>query len=155
MLKSKDKLTYIWQKMIKLRKKTRRSVMNRRKAITRKLYLAIGRPLPRALQEIQNALRQAHRSYVPQIYPGRVTLFRASKQPDGISPDPTLGWEGLAAEGLEIHEVPGTHGALVVEPRVRFLVEKLRICLDKAQATDSDEHILSLDMAAGMYSDSI
>ena len=155
MLKPKDKLTYLWQKTIKVRNQIKRSVKNRRKAITRKLYLAIGRPLPGALRETQNALSQANRSYVPQTYPGRVTLFRASKQPPGIYPDPTLGWDGLAAEGLEIHEVPGTHGALVVEPRVQFLVEKLRICLDKAQATDSGEQILSLDMAAAMHSRSI
>jgi len=65
-----------------------------------------------------------------------------SKQPLGIHRDPTLGWDGLAAGGLEIHDIPGAHGSVLVEePHVRFLVEKLKPCLDKSQATVSGKKL--------------
>src|SRR4029079_12412055 len=38
---------------------------------------------------------QAMLSYQPRPYPGRITLFRARKQPL-LSVDPTLGWGDLA-----------------------------------------------------------
>ncbi|MDQ3254480.1 MAG: hypothetical protein M3R15_11330, partial [Acidobacteriota bacterium] len=68
-----------------------------------------------------------------RTYPGRLTIFRAKVQLPGISPDPTMGWDGYAAEGLEIHEVSGFHGAIIVEPHVRFLVEKLNECFARAR----------------------
>ena len=127
-------MTYFLEKAKKAKRIMRESVRSRRKGIARKYYSAIGRPLPEALRETQNAICQARRDYVPQVYAGPVTLFRASKQPLGIYPDPTLGWSRVMTGGLEIYEVPGSHGAIVSEPRVQFLVEKLRVCLDKAQA---------------------
>jgi amino acid adenylation domain-containing protein len=72
--------------------------------------------------------------YMPRVYPGRVTLFRTSKQPAGYDDDPHLGWEGLAAGGLEVYEIPGYYGSILFEPHVRVLAELLRACLHKAQA---------------------
>jgi amino acid adenylation domain-containing protein len=76
-----------------------------------------------------NALRE----YVPGVYPGHVTLFRASKQPAGYNTDRDLGWEKLAAGGVRVHEIPGYHGSIVMEPRVRILAERLRACLFQPQ----------------------
>ena len=39
----------------------------------------------------------------------------------------------MAAEGLEVHLVPGNHKTLFEEPHVRGLAEKLRFCLQKVQ----------------------
>src|SRR5258707_1208696 len=50
----------------------------------------------------------------------------------GIYRDPKLGWQGLAAGGLEIHEVPGDHNTILLEPHVGALAEKLRRCIEKA-----------------------
>jgi hypothetical protein len=41
----------------------------------------------------------------------------------------------MAAEGLELHVVPGSHETLFGEPHVKILAEKLRDCLRKAMAT--------------------
>ena len=74
---------------------------------------------------------KALRSYLPGPYPGRVTLFRAAEaaaQP----PDPTFGWRGLAAGGVEVHEVPGDHDTMVREPHVRVLAERLGAQLERA-----------------------
>jgi amino acid adenylation domain-containing protein len=95
-------------------------------------FRSVGKPLPEALQHTQDSLIEANISYTPQPYAGRVTLFRASKQPPGIRPDPTLGWRDLATGGLDIHDIPGS--AIVLEPRVRLLAERLKVCLDQAQA---------------------
>jgi len=70
---------------------------------------------------------------VPQVYPGKLTLFRAEHQPLGIYPDPTLGWGDFISGELEIHEVPGHHGSIVAEPYVRKLADELSICIEKAQ----------------------
>ncbi|MFN2384830.1 MAG: amino acid adenylation domain-containing protein [Thermoanaerobaculia bacterium] len=88
--------------------------------------------LPTTFQKVELSTRRALGTYVPQPYPGKITMFRASKQPIFFPADPTLGWQRVALGGVEVHEVPGHHGAIVYEPRVRFLAEKVRYCLDLA-----------------------
>lgn len=74
----------------------------------------------------------ASKAYRPTFYPGTVHLFRSKQQPLGIDNDEKLGWGGLA-EQLVVHDVVGLHAAVVAEPRVKFLVEKLRPVLEAAQ----------------------
>lgn len=76
------------------------------------------------------AVRDATKDYVPQVYSGRVILFRSSEQPWWTASD--LGWDGLAVD-LEIHEVPGDHWSIIRE-NVRVLAEKLRACLDRVNS---------------------
>ncbi|MFN2385463.1 MAG: amino acid adenylation domain-containing protein [Thermoanaerobaculia bacterium] len=90
--------------------------------------------LPPALQKVQNSVRVALKNYRPGPYGGKVTLFRANAGPRGYDLDPSLGWNELAARGVEVFDVPGRHGALVYEPRVATLAKKLRACLDTAHA---------------------
>ena len=71
------------------------------------------------------------RDYKPQLYSGCVTLFRASKRPAGYYDNPDLGWAEFAAGGVEVHEIPGYHGSIVTEPRVRVLAERLQACLSR------------------------
>jgi len=75
------------------------------------------------------AVHQGHNRatlrYVPQPYPGKITLFRV--QGPG---DPALGWDRWAQEGVEVHEVPGEHSSMVLDPHVQVLAERLRACLD-------------------------
>jgi hypothetical protein len=73
-------------------------------------------------------------SYVPQVFAGRITVFRPTCLPLGRTDDPTMGWSTLAADGVDLYEVPGYHNALVFEPRVRGLAKLLRSCLAEAQA---------------------
>ncbi len=83
----------------------------------------------------KQAIRNAVRDYVPRVYSGRAILFRCAEQPWWIGSDRQLGWGGLAAEGLELHEVPGNH-LTIIRDNVSILTEKLRICLEQAQKTD-------------------
>lgn len=77
-------------------------------------------------------IRIASQAYAPGPYTGKVVLFRSLEQPLGVEPDPAMGWGPLVGD-LEIHDVPGLHAAVVMEPRVRFLVDKFAVCLRAAQ----------------------
>jgi thioesterase domain-containing protein len=76
---------------------------------------------------------QALRQYTPQVYPGRVCVFRARVRPLFRLHEPDLGWRGLAAGGLEVITVPGNHDTMLREPRVRVLAAQLRAALQKAR----------------------
>jgi amino acid adenylation domain-containing protein len=92
-----------------------------------RLYERLEKPLPPALREFRvlQANLAAHKRYKPQVYPGRITLFRAGDETENLIKNPLLGWEGLATEGIEIHDIPGHHTTIVFEPRVAVLAEKL------------------------------
>jgi thioesterase domain-containing protein len=87
---------------------------------------ATGVSLLRPSRHVALANGRASRRFFPDVYPGRVTLFRAQVQPRRYRHDPQLGWGGLATGGLEIHEVPGDHFTMWEQPHVRVLAERLR-----------------------------
>jgi len=87
--------------------------------------------------KIHNACLRAEMDYIPQIYPGRITLFWASEHPVLAHNDTRLGWGEVAADGLEVHVVPGNHGTMREEPHVGILAEKLTACLQRAHAAAS------------------
>jgi aspartate racemase len=127
-LKTSEKIIYIGERAF-------RKFKNLLAKLADKFYLWAGRQkpgeLPQYLQRIQEANVKAMKNYVPQVYPGRLTLLRAIERPTGRYYDPYLGWGELAAGGVEIVEVPGNHFTLLWEPRVRVMAQKLRECLDK------------------------
>ncbi|MDF5723207.1 MAG: amino acid adenylation domain-containing protein [Rhizonema sp. PD37] len=69
---------------------------------------------------------QALYHYTPQPYSGRIILFRACEQVVEVTPHPTRGWGELAAGGIETHNIPGDHYAIVQEPHVQILAEVLK-----------------------------
>ncbi|WP_311775421.1 amino acid adenylation domain-containing protein [Nostoc sp. UCD120] len=80
-------------------------------------------------------------NYVPeQIYPGRITLLRASETPPErlaskffeISQDSTWGWSEYSGEPVDIHFVPGNHITMMAEPHVQVLAERLKVCIEQA-----------------------
>ncbi len=110
------------------------------------VFLKLGRPLSHNLQRslISQANKQAQRQYKPRVYPGQVTLFRASEPPcfsfvdmptheDWYSRDSEHGWGSLAGGGLDIHDVPGHHHSMFKEPHLREIARTLQVCLDEAQ----------------------
>ena len=133
MLERGKKWPYLREKAIKAREETWEAVVRDSKNMMGRVYAGTGKTAPPALEEVQSHSYLAWMHYKPAPYSGPMTLFRATNQPLGIVPDPTLGWKNFAAGGIEIHDVPGYHAAIVSEPRVRFLVAKLRPLLEKAQ----------------------
>ncbi|HYN87102.1 MAG TPA: alpha/beta fold hydrolase, partial [Ardenticatenaceae bacterium] len=86
----------------------------------------------------------AYERYKVSPYPGRITLLRASSvdlvtlrevpaQRRQILVSPTLGWETVAAGGLEVHAVPGSHQTLIEAPHVETVAEILGACIARAE----------------------
>ena len=122
------KLRYVFGKLKYAPAKTKHKVYRR----AYKIYQRIGQPLPGVLKNIEEINFAAVKDYVPQVYPGRATLFLASDDLTAAY-DVEVGWQGLAAGGLEKVRISGNHLDIVKEPHVRTLAEKLRACLDRAQ----------------------
>ena len=78
----------------------------------------------RCLLPIVYANSQAAYQYVPQPYPNRLTLFKATEQPEALSQEPTLNWDALASD-VRLHLVPGNHLSLLKPPHVQILAQQL------------------------------
>ena len=85
-------------------------------------------PLHRA---VGAALSRALATYAPEVYPGRLTLFRPRFQPLFGRYDIDDGWERLAGGGLEIKATPGNALGMLTDPHVRALSRELRAALDR------------------------
>jgi thioesterase domain-containing protein/acyl carrier protein len=93
-----------------------------------------GHELPESFQQLLETHYQALRDYVPKVYPGRVTLFRARVRPLLRLSGRDLGWGKQAGGGLEVITIPGNHETVLKPPNVQLLAEALLAQLDKAQA---------------------
>jgi amino acid adenylation domain-containing protein len=90
----------------------------------------------RRFVELLKSDLRATQNYALHLYPGRVTLFKASEELAGTSPDPTLGWSEWVNAGVEVHLVPGNHANLVYKPHVEVLAEKLSACISQALSAE-------------------
>jgi amino acid adenylation domain-containing protein len=97
-----------------------------------KLYRRLGRPLPDRLQNLvyRTENEQASHGYAPQVYPGHITLLQGK---DSRHVGPEKGWENLAAGGLEVLPVPGSHLSMLRDPdNAQVLGQTLQRCIKKA-----------------------
>jgi len=97
-----------------------------------KLFLALERPLPRALRDLHvfETNYRANRAYVAQPHSCALTYF----QPAGaLRGDPEVFWGEVAGGGVEVHVVPGGGEDIFREPNVSVLAQRLRTCLEKAR----------------------
>jgi thioesterase domain-containing protein len=90
-----------------------------------------GLGVPQVLRTVRDSNRAAASNYVVRPYPGKATLFRAIEESLGSAEDVRAAWAGLV-NSLEVHDVPGDHFAILVEPQVDQLAERLKACIDKA-----------------------
>ncbi|EAU69663.1 TubF protein [Stigmatella aurantiaca DW4/3-1] len=74
-------------------------------------------------------------AYEPKAYPHRVTLFSTDEVRGSRGrKDPLMGWDKLAAGGVDVHEVPGNHLSLLKTPHVQVFARKLAECLAQTQS---------------------
>jgi thioesterase domain-containing protein len=97
----------------------------------------------RLLQVFQANVRADSR-YRPQKYPGRVTLFKTATRYQ----DSTWGWGDIAANGVELHQIPGHHMNVLRSPQVQILAQKLSACL-----TEPGEVIPPYPLDSATFSD--
>jgi aspartate racemase len=122
----RDAPSYIRERSDTIREKLKERAWRARYA----LRLWAGRPIHRRLRDAEQIALFAYRTYRPRPYPGRVVLFRCSERPHGPYWDPASGWRELVGHGLEVHEIPGNHRTVFLEPNVEILARTLRTCLE-------------------------
>jgi amino acid adenylation domain-containing protein/non-ribosomal peptide synthase protein (TIGR01720 family) len=100
-------------------------------------------PMLRGLALGWSSRATAVERYKVAAYPGRIILLRASDidlaflrelSPERqriFEEDPTLGWGAVAAEGVEVHSVPGNHQTILEAPHVEALAGILRACIER------------------------
>jgi thioesterase domain-containing protein len=93
--------------------------------------------LPAFLKNTHEINAVAARNYRPKLFPGRLTLFRASKQTNPSIPSDN-GWSAIFAEGIEIHQIPGDHWQVLSEPGIDVLAKTIRSCLSRFDRPDSE-----------------
>jgi thioesterase domain-containing protein len=85
--------------------------------------------IPASLKDTYEINSFAQRNYRKEPFPGRLTLFRASKQEREIPSD--NGWGPYFLEGIEIHEIPGDHWEVLSEPSIDVLAKSIGYCLSR------------------------
>lgn len=94
-----------------------------------------GKVIPARLLNLKRAYHAAGTEYVPKVYPGCLTLFRAEEHGTSVLYDPERGWGGLALGGLEIIDVPGDHNTMLKnEANVRVLAREMTECIARGAA---------------------
>lgn len=119
-LSTEQKLAYLKKRAVRYR----RGIKRRIEALS----------LPPAIKAVREACAVAEQRYQPQVYPGRVVLFRASEKALRGLDDAQGGWRKYAAGGMDVLEVDGDHGNILNEPQVKQLAAEIRSRLDEAQA---------------------
>jgi thioesterase domain-containing protein len=115
------------------------------------LFVALRIPMPQRIRVVyvKQFNEGATEKYVPGKYPGKITIFRAHRQPRGFIEDPYLGWEGHA-EVIEIVETAGTHIS-IMQRHLGGLVNEIRLRLNlPGSAMESGEDGKSLDHTSHM-----
>jgi thioesterase domain-containing protein len=79
-------------------------------------------------------------NYHPQPCSSRVTLFRSRAHPALCSFDYQCGWGELAAGGVSVTVVPGSHESILTEPHAHAVAAAMKECLDKLQAGQPEKN---------------
>ena len=129
LLLSDDKLTFITEKL---------EVARRRKKVWLEMIMSKAGHASHqddgcyfTLSQLRQANDRAAGIYVAKPCPARITHFIPVSE-YALFQGPEVGWDKLAAGGLEVHELPVYPAGMLVEPFVKLLAEKLKACIDKA-----------------------
>ncbi|OKH41541.1 hypothetical protein NIES2101_34185 [Calothrix sp. HK-06] len=85
------------------------------------------------LLNIERANNKAMKNYVPQIFPGQLSLFTSSQVYLGFNHDDKLGWSELITNRIDLYNISGSHTEMMQEPNVQSLAEKFQYCLERSQ----------------------
>ncbi len=134
LLGREEKLTYLFSRA---QRKSKSTIMR----MAYKVYLCTGTVMPHTLRNkyIFDVNVTAQKAYLPTVYAGQITLFRASQDIARRHHHRYQeGWNRLAAGGLEYYDLPASHTTLFREPQVKYLAKQLAQCIrDAPQSADS------------------
>jgi thioesterase domain-containing protein len=132
----KKKFTYL----LKTVNHSLKSLLHKTKMLHCQCNILLGRPLPEKLREafFLNTNLRAELNYVPQQYPGSVILISAQ----GHFNEPLLGWGQSVAgliEAFEINVDDREEQALMTEPYIRLVAERLQKCFEATSRPLEDD----------------
>lgn len=78
---------------------------------------------------IEESFVSALEQYTPELYSGRVILFRTIDS-DSFNPEAALGWNELVPTGIDVVKVQGDHDTMFLEPQVEMLGREITAYLD-------------------------
>jgi thioesterase domain-containing protein/acyl carrier protein len=120
----------------KFKERLRRDFQSISAAVRIRYFRWLGQPVPHDLRDtwLTQAFLSAAASYRPAAYDGKLTLLLAR---DALAPEGAVecnfGWQDLAAGGVDVHQVPGTHFTLTHNPNAAALASTLARCMALAQ----------------------
>jgi thioesterase domain-containing protein/acyl carrier protein len=127
-LGAKERLRYVREKATIARFR----IGNLIKRIAARASLSLRLSLSPVVQEGLKP-RLIMKPYSPKVYPGRIAVFSPTESHSGYFRfEPHMGWDRLAAEGLDIHPVPGKVMSIIVEPSVIDLAQQLKSSIERA-----------------------
>ena len=117
------------------RSKTRIGILNSK--VRGWVYIKLGIVIPHRVRYnvVREAIYKAADEYVPQPYPGKITIFRATNQPEGVLNSSSLGWGQFSNGSIEIIDVVASHNSIMKEPHLQELAHKLEECLMAVRKT--------------------
>ena len=89
------------------------------------------RTLPSFLKSAYDINYIAINRYKLRPYDGKLILFRAAEQDYDNGPR-DLGWGEIFTQGVEIHDIPGDHERIFLEPSINILAAELQAAIQRA-----------------------
>jgi acyl-CoA synthetase (AMP-forming)/AMP-acid ligase II/thioesterase domain-containing protein/acyl carrier protein len=80
---------------------------------------------------LPSPIRSAAARYEPSVWPGSLILFRVEEPHIASFNYPEMGWRGMAQGGVVIHDLPGSHMAMLSEPNVGLVSQRLLAALQR------------------------
>jgi amino acid adenylation domain-containing protein len=131
-LLSERGLSYLTQRVQRRTEIIRRKILSNLPWVYKKANSSAASVSQALSETVQKDIRaevqsRASQAYTPKPYAGRLVLFRAmQREAFEYANSYDMGWGPLAANGLDIFEVPGDHLGILKEPNVPVLAEKLQ-----------------------------
>jgi len=98
-------------------------------------------PQESRIQCVMDAHQAAVMKYIPQVYPGKITLFRSSQfhtmEKEGFW---ARRWSEFATGKFDCHVIQGNHKEILLGSQFHVLTKQLKLCLDEAQQNVSNVH---------------
>ena len=95
--------------------------------LVQRLSRFANRPMPAQLRDNMTMFKAIAQSYEAKPLPVRIILFRSEERDPEYNLNRSLGWELVASEGVDVHDVPGDHLSFMRDPHVA----KVALQLDK------------------------
>jgi amino acid adenylation domain-containing protein len=89
------------------------------------------RSLPSFMKSPYDINYVAINRYQPKPFDGKLILFRAEEQDFADGPR-DLGWGRIFTQGVEVHDIPGDHERMFLEPSIDILAAKLHDAIQRA-----------------------